>query len=598
LKILLVGNPNVGKSVIFNRLTGMNVVVSNYPGTTVDYTHGKMRINGTKAELIDVPGNYSLDPSSRAEEIAVAMIDGMTGDDDLIVNVLDATRLERNLRLTLELLETGKPVIVALNMWDQVEKRGIRIDVERLEDLLGVPVIRTSGLTGAGVSELTEHVTDVRSPHEPIEIESDPETIANVVRTAEVRQPKQRGGRFHDATIKPLTGIPIAILVLLLSAITIMAVSMSSFMLAVMPFFDAYYVPFVQAVSSGLGGEGFLHDILIGNLEGGELTTMALFQSMGLLTMAVGVPLVVLGILIGFYLVLGLLEDSGYLPRLAVLVDSMFHRIGLHGYAIVPTFLGLGCNVIGAFGARVMETRKQRFISMTLMAIAVPCAAQIAMLVALFFGLDLVMEGTEIMAGGIVGFENHIWIVFVVLILVYVIGGLLMNRFVKGEKDEGAGEMLLEIPPYRRPRISAVLKKLWMRIRMFLREAIPWLMLGILLINVLYYWGILDLIGEISSPVIVGLFGLPKEAVLALVVGFLRKDLAVGTLIPLVTGGVMGGMQLVIASVILVIYFPCYTTFVVMLRELGLKDMMLSVGIMVGTVLVVGTGLRVLLIGV
>lgn len=574
----------------------MNVVVSNYPGTTVDYTHGKMRINETKAELIDVPGNYSLDPSSRAEEIAEEMIDGMTGDGDLIINVLDATRLKRNLRLTLELLKTGKPVIVALNMWDQVEKRGIRIDVERLEDMLGVPVIKTSGMSGEGIIELTEHVTDVRIPNKPID--ESPEAIASVVRTIRKGQPKQRNGMLHDATIKPLTGIPIAILVLLLSAIITMAVAMSVFTLAVMPFFDAYYVPFVQSVSSGLGGEGFLHDILIGNLEGSELTTMTLFQSMGLLTMAVGVPLAVLGILIGFYLVLGLLEDSGYLPRLAVLVDSLFHRIGLHGYAIVPTFLGLGCNVIGAFGARVMETRKQRFISMTLMAIAVPCAAQIAMLVALFFGLDMMMEGTEIMAGGIVGFENYIWIVFVVLILVYIIGGILMNRFVRGDQNDGDGEMLLEIPPYRRPRISAVLKKLWMRIRMFITEAIPWLMLGILLINVLYYWGVLDLIGDVASPVIVGLFGLPKAAVLALVVGFLRKDLAVGTLIPLVTGGVMGGMQLVIASVILVIYFPCYTTFVVMLRELGIRDMMLSVGIMICTVLVVGTGLRVLLIGV
>ncbi|MCK4529344.1 ferrous iron transporter B, partial [candidate division WOR-3 bacterium] len=475
-----------------------------------------------------------------------------------------------------------------------VEKRGIRIDVERLEGMLGVPVIRTSGMSGEGIRELTERVTDAGSPYELIE--ESPEAIASDVQTIRTGQPKQGNGRLHDATIKPLTGIPIAILVLLLSAITIMAVSMSSFMLAVMPFFDTYYVPFVQAVSSSLGGEGFLHDILIGQVEGGELTTMVLFQSMGLLTMAVGVPLAVLGILIGFYLVLGLLEDSGYLPRLAVLVDSIFHKIGLHGYAIVPTFLGLGCNVIGAFGTRVMETRKQRFISMTLMAIAVPCAAQLAMLFALFFGLDMAMEGTEIMAGEIEGFENHILIVFLVLILIYIIGGLLMNRFIKGEESEG--EMLLEIPPYRRPRISAVLKKLWMRIRMFLTEAIPWLMLGILLINVLYYWGILDLIGDVASPVIVGLFGLPKEAVLALIVGFLRKDLAVGTLIPLVTGGIMGGMQLVIASVILVIYFPCYTTFVVMLRELGLRDMMMSVGIMLGTVLVVGTILRVLLVGV
>ncbi|MCK4399308.1 MAG: ferrous iron transporter B, partial [Methanophagales archaeon] len=324
------------------------------------------------------------------------------------------------------------------------------------------------------------------------------------------------------------------------------------------------------------------------------LNTMSLFLLMGLLTMAVGVPLVVLVGLTGFYLVLGLLEDSGYLPRLAVLVDSLFHRIGLHGYAIVPTFLGLGCNIIGAFGTRVMETRKQRFIAMTLMAIAVPCAAQLGMLVGLFFGLDVVM-GTELGAGEIKGFENLIWLVFLVLIVIFIIGGLIMSRLIKGEKDEG--EILLEIPPYRRPRIRAVLKKLWMRIRMFLTEAIPWLLVGVLLVNVLYYWGVLDFIGDVSSPVIVGLFGLPKVAVLALIVGFLRKDLAVGTLIPLVTSGVMDGMQLVIASVILVIYFPCYTTFVVMLRELGVRDMMLSVGIMLSTVLIVGTVLRMVLIG-
>jgi ferrous iron transport protein B len=229
----------------------------------------------------------------------------------------------------------------------------------------------------------------------------------------------------------------------------VMAVSMSAFMLGIMPFFDACYVPFVQHVSASLGGEGFVHDILIGHVESGKLNTMSLFQSMGLLTMAVGVPLAVLSVLVGFYLVLGLLEDSGYLPRLAVLVDSLFHRIGLHGYAIVPTFLGLGCNVIGAFGTRVMETRKQRFISMTLMGIAVPCAAQLGMLVGLFFGLDVVM-GTELGAGEIKGFENLIWLVFLVLVVIYVIGGLLMSKLIKGKKDEG--EILLEIPPYRRPR--------------------------------------------------------------------------------------------------------------------------------------------------
>jgi len=263
--------------------------------------------------------------------------------------------------------------------------------------------------------------------------------------------------------------------------------------------------------------------------------------------------------------------------------------MGMHGYGIVPVILGLGCNVPGAMAIRVMETRKQKFIAATLLAIAVPCMAQMAML----FGLFGIRE--ESLYGS--GFEgisyNYIYLVFAILFIIYIISGFILNLFVKGESPE----ILLEIPPYRMPSLNALFKKLWMRVRWFLTEAIPWLFFGILLVNIMEILGILEFIGNLSSPVIVGLFGLPAAAIGALIVGFLRKDLAVGMLIPLVVSGEINTAQLVIASVILVIYFPCAATFAMLFKELGIRDMALSVLIMLITVLAVGAVLRLLLIG-
>lgn len=577
MKVLLVGNPNVGKSVLFNRLTGIDVIISNYSGTTVDFTKGSIKIDNEIYDLIDTPGTYSLDPTCKAEEVARDMV-LEAGNYDLIINIIDATNLERNLYLTLELLETGKPMVVALNMWDDTEHKGIKIDAEKLQDFLGVPVIPTSGLSGEGIKYLVEHIKKADSPeihkHTKSERWSD---VGTIVREVQIIKHKHHTiiEKIQDLTVKPLTGIPIAIAVLFLTFTIVRRIGEGLIGYVTEPFFEIFYLPIMEKLSAFLG-PGAIHDILIGTLIDGKIEFM---ESMGVLTTGVFVPFgAVLPYIIAFYFSLSLLEDSGYLPRLGVLVDSIFHRLGMHGYGIVPVILGLGCNVPGSMAIRVMETRKQKFIAATLLAIAVPCMAQTAMLFGLFASI---------------GNFNYIYLVFGILILIYIIAGFIMNRFVRGESPE----ILLEIPPYRRPALNALFKKLWMRARWFLTEAIPWLFLGILLVDVMEILGILEFIGGLTSPVIVGLFGLPAAAIGALIVGFLRKDLAVGMLVPLVVVGEMDAAQLVIASVILVIYFPCAATFAMLLKELGIKDMAFSVLIMLITVLMVGTVLRLLLLG-
>lgn len=244
----------------------------------------------------------------------------------------------------------------------------------------------------------------------------------------------------------------------------------------------------------------------------------------------------------------------------------------MHGHGIVPLFLGIGCNVPGALATRTLETRKQRFISATLLAIAVPCMAQIAMIF------------------GVLGKEGifYISIVFLTLSIVYIVAGIILNKIVKGESPE----IFLEIPPYRMPNIRTLLKKTWMRIRWFLKDAIPWLMLGVLIVNVLYAIGFLSWLGSVLAPIMNGIFGLPGEASLALIAGFIRKDLAVGMLLQ--TG--LEPMQLVIAVTILTIYFPCVATFAVLIKELGVKDMLKSTAIMIFTAVLVGGLMNVILL--
>ncbi len=568
-KIVLMGNPNVGKSVVFSRLTGAEVITSNYPGTTVDFSRGRMLLGGESVEIVDAPGTYSLEPTNKAEEVALSLAE----QADCVINVVDATNLERNLFLTLELLDMGKPVVVAINLWDEAVHTGIRIDVPVLEHLLGVPVVPTIALSGEGMRTLKDQLAHARSAGDRRSTSEDEKwmEIGRIVKQVQMvthRHPGLRE-RIAEASIKPFTGIPIAVAAVILAFLLVRAIGEGIIALIFDPLF-MLYLPLAMAISDALG-PGFLHDLLIGRLFDGEIDYV---QSMGILTTGIYVPFgMVLPYIVGFYVMIAILEDSGYLPRLATLSDNLFHRLGMHGYGIIPVFLGLGCNVPGALATRALETRKQRFISETLMAIAVPCMAKTAMIFGVLgpYGLSYVL------------------LVLVMLGIVYVAVGLILNRLVKGE----CPEICLEIPPYRRPYASAIAKKTWMRVRGFLYEAIPYLFLGVLLVNILYTAGFLEWLGSIFAPLMEQWLGLPKEAVTALLVGFLRKDLAVGMLIPLG----LTPLQLVIAVTTLTMFFPCVATFSVLVKELGIRDMLLSVAVMVATALTVGGVLRFVLLG-
>ncbi len=568
MKILLVGSPNVGKSVIFSRLTGVHVISSNYPGTTIGYTKGSMKLGDEQADVVDVPGTYTLEPTSEAERVALDML--QTGD--VVINVVDATNLERNLYLTLQLLERDIPVVVALNMWDDTRHRGIRIDLEKLREALGVPVFPTVALTGEGMKQLVEAVPQAKPPgHPPRTSEERWKAVGSII--DQVQQISHRHHtwreRLADASIRPLSGGVIAIVVLAGVFFGVRYLSESLINYVMDPLFNNLWAPVILRLSDLLGGSGLLHDILVGSTTGGEVNFV---ESFGLLTSGLYVPFaMVLPYILSFYLALGLLEDSGYLPRLAVMVDTLMHRLGLHGYAIIPTLLGFGCNVPGIMATRVLESKRERFIAATLISVAVPCAS----LQAMIFGL----VGER---GG-----QYVLLVYLVLFVVWLALGLVLRRIMSGFTPE----LLIEIPPYRLPSWRAVAQKLWTRVRGFIREALPIVLGAVLVVNVLYTVGVFDAIANAAAPVVTTVLGLPKESVAALAVGFLRKDVALGMMSPL---GLTAG-QLVVGSVVLAMFFPCIATFVVLLRELGVSGLLKATGIMLVAALATGGILNLIL---
>lgn len=559
MKIFLIGNPNVGKSALFSRLTGVNVIISNYTGTTVEFKKGYMQYKNKSAEVIDVPGTYSLKPTNKAEEVAVKMLK----EGDLVINIIDATNLERNLNLTFELIEKNIPMVIALNMSDEAKHIGVDIKAKKLENLLKVPVIPTVAVTGEGVKKLIRSLPKAKNPRiKKFSEQKRWDRIGAIVR--QVQKTRHRHHTFlerlNDSSISPITGIPIAIIVMLLSFVLIRLIGENLIRFIFDPLFEVYR-PFVLKIGA-FTGQNFLFDILIGTLFDGKIDFA---QSMGLLTTGLYVPIaMVLPYIFAFYLVLGFLEDFGYLPRLAVLIDNVMHKLGMHGFSVIPMLLGLGCNVPGALATRILESRREKFISATLMAISVPCMAQTAMVISLVGPYGVAGLGT----------------VFLTLFIVWITVGLILNRTMKGKSPE----IFMEISPYRIPFLKALFKKLWMRIRGFVTHAIPYMLFGVLIINILDILGFISFIGNIAAPIVVNIFGLPKEAIAALIAGFLRKDVAIGMLLPL-------GLtlkQLIISSVILTMYFPCIATFVVLVKELGIKDMIKSAMIMVISTLIVG----------
>ncbi len=612
LDLLLVGQPNVGKSVLFSRLTGVRAVVSNYPGTTVSYTAGRMRSGEVTYRVVDAPGTYSLEPLDEAAAVTIDLLD----DAGRIINVVDAGHLERHLALTLELLEQNRPIAVALNMSDEARRNGIHVDAVALEAELGVPVVAVVARTGEGVKQLIDrclslppaprcsgdeaghpghhpHLRRLSQDHllsEPKgHVHLDPDRVwQRIGRISErvQRLEHHRHGlteRLEELSVHPLWGSLLAVFVL--AAAFVLTRMLGEFFITggvgivgepwlTLPFgtellFERAVRPLLTMFSGALHPGSLLHRALIGTLVDGQIDFM---QSFGILTSGIFIPLgVVLPYLVSFYFVLSLLEDSGYLPRLAVFLDSFMHRLGLHGYAIIPTLLGLGCNVPGVMATRILESKLQRFVAATLISIAVPCAALQAMIV------------------GLVGRHGvaPVLLVYGILAIVWLLISLVLRITLRQFRPE----LLMEIPPYRFPVPRALAAKLWIRISGFLREALPIIFVAIIAVNVLYQLRLFDRLAVLAEPVITRLWGLPPEAVVPLMVGILRKDLALGMFAPLS----LTLKQLIIGSVLLAMFFPCIATFVVLFRELKVKDGLKSVGIMLLAVFGTGTVLNLVL---
>jgi len=357
-----------------------------------------------------------------------------------------------------------------------------------------------------------------------------------------------------ELTVKPLTGIPVAIAVLygFWSVFSSFAGTLwtDGFMVKI---FDEHFLPWMQTHFPD--GNEWLYYIMVG-----DPAVDNCFEAFGALTSGLFVAIgVVLGAILIFYLMLILLEDIGYMPRLAVLVDTILHKIGLHGYAIIPTILALGCNVPAVTATRILETRKQRFIMMTLVAIFIPCGAQLGIM------REVIPE--------------TMGLVLLYLIIGYFIFGFVLNKLIPGETPE----ILIDVPPYQMPTKRNVGRKLWMRTSGFLKVAVPFVLLGCVIVNVLYLTGVIDWLANTLSPLLIQWFGVPKETVGPLIAAFLRKDLAVAQLSAID----MTDYQMVTSVVLVSIYFPCVATFVMMLKE-GWKELLGSLAVLVVVVFFYG----------
>ena len=563
---LLAGNPNVGKSLIFSRLTGVGVISSNFPGTTVGLNYGTTQFNGESYDIIDIPGLYRLEEEWQMEGKKHHLFKEL--EYDFIVCVADASHLERNLYFLLELLSLNKPAVLMLNKFDEAKRKGILIDVKKLSKLLGLPVIPTVATTGEGLKELANTVSELDANTPQISIPKTDEekwqTIGKII--GQVQEVKHKHPSFWEHlqawATTPLTGLPIALLVLIISFFIVRFVG-ESIINFVDPLYENYYFPFMEKLL-GAWRDNWLGMLLVG--DGGE----AYF---GVLTDGLKIALVdVMSYVLAFYALFGFLGDIGYLPRLAILLDGILHKIGLHGYGAIPIMLGFGCKVPAVMGARVLETRRERVIALALVLVLAPCISQTAMIISILSPHGL----------------KYMLLVFGVLVINGILAGSILNRLLKGE----APELFMEIPSWQIPSFRALGRKLWLRMKEYLCDALPLILCGVLFVDLMQMSGVTDLITKISRYPVEYILGLPADTTSLLILGFLRKDVAIALLEPFN----LSAQMLVVACVFMTMYLPCIATFFVMLRENGWKDTLRVVGLTLGLALLTGFILRLILL--
>ncbi len=551
-KILLMGNPNVGKSVIFSALTGIHVMSSNYAGTTVSYTSGELLLEGESYELIDVPGTYSLQASNEAEQVAVNFLEAGAS---AVLCVLDASNLARNLNLALEIKSFGIPVVYSLNLSDIAQRKGISVDAKALESELSSSVIETVAVKGSGLEELQSALLTVLSqsetntcPKTPMisgkELWATSGKIASKVQK-EVAVELNFLDRLGENMVKPMPGVPIAILVMVLSLVLIVFGGKGLRAVLFIPLVDGLIVPFFQMVVSAMSLPTLLNNILIGEY--------------GVLVIGFQWPIsLILPYVALFYLVFTFLEDCGFLPRMAVLFDGLMSKMGVQGGSLITLVMGYGCAVPAIIGTRSATTRKERIIISTMVCFAVPCISQSAALISLL------------------GEESFLLVLalFALSFLVIFLVGLVTGKLLKGEIDP----IVLEIPNLLLPEKKAYWKKIMIRMKGFLLEAEGPMMVAIVIAAVLKESGLLDFLAGAFEPLVSGLLGLPEDAVILLLLGVIRREMAVAPLLDMN----LNGLQLFVGAVVALLYLPCLSVFGVLAKEFDSK-VAVSIGVSVFT---------------
>ena len=641
-RILIVGSPNVGKSALFGRLTGRYATVSNYPGTTVEVARGRTKLIPGGAEVLDTPGLYSLLPITEEERVARAAL--LAESPAAVIHVVDAKNIERMLGLTFQLIEAGLPVVVALNMWDEAAELGIRINVERLSEALGVPVVATVATEGAGLSLLAERLVEARAPHkgvrvgygpvlegavgriarllghrpglssrarallllqgdgeeqERVERELGPDRAARVrriiddatraaghsphylvamarkdcadevvARAVELPPEDRTGPRetLSRLTMNPVTGLPLLALVLYFGLYKFVGDFGAG---TVVNFLETGFGrnvnPWVNAAAERLLPWAAARDLV-----GGDF---------GIITLAVRYAVAIVLPIVGtFFIAFSILEDSGYLPRLAMLLDRVFKKIGLNGRAVIPMVLGLGCATMATMVTRTLESKRERLIATLLLALAVPCSAQMGVILGLVAGHPAALA---VWAG--------------VVLSIFLIVGRAAARVMPGDPPQ----FYMELPPLRLPRPRNIVLKTYTRMVWYFKEVLPLFILASVLIWAGRLTGLFDLAIWAIEPV-VRLIGLPDEAAVAFLFGFFRRDYGAAGLFDIHRQGMLTGNQLAVAAITLTLFLPCIAQFLIMKKEQGLRVTLLVSGFVLAVAVATGyaTHLALVLLGV
>lgn len=574
--VALVGNPNVGKSLFFNYLSGMYVDVSNYPGTTVELAKGQYNTYS----VYDTPGVYGI--SSFTDEETVTR--DIVLQSDIVLNIVDAVHLERDLFLTQQLVDMGKKIAVVLNFMDEVEKLGLQIDTKLLSIYLGVSVFQTIATTREGFDQIDTAFQQARKGQQDLSLhhklhamlsvtgseaeallilEGDEPTakrhavaaghdreslyierrnrvnlIINAVLT-ESNVRTQLATLLGRWAVNPWTGIPLLLVALYLIYLFVgklIAQDLVAFTETALG--KHFWEPWIRGIiTQYVSPTSWLGTILIGEF--------------GVVTMTVTyLVFLLLPLVIAFYLSLALMEDSGYLPRLATLVDRGLNTIGLNGSAVIPLILGFGCVTMATITTRLLGSEREKTIASAILQFAIPCSAQLAVVAAFLAGA---------------GF-TAILIYSATIFAIFVAVGTILHRILPGSTTP----LLIDLPPMRLPRIDNVARKTAYRTYFFMKEATPWFLIGALGVGILQVTGLLTVWQNLLNPLTTGWLQLPREASTAFVMGMVRRDFGAAGLYDLA----LKAPQVVVALVTITLFTPCIASLMVMLKERGWKEAM------------------------